>query len=53
MLRRLEKRILIDLPTYQARKAMFHYHLPPIIQMQEEEGLQLTTEIDYEIVAKV
>lgn len=53
MLRRLEKRILIDLPTYQARKAMFRYHLPPIIQMQEEEGLQLRTEIDYEIVAEV
>ncbi|RDD43721.1 Katanin p60 ATPase-containing subunit A-like 2 [Trichoplax sp. H2] len=51
MLRRLEKRILIDLPTCQARKAMFRYHLPPVIQMQEE-GLQLRTEVDYEMVAE-
>ena len=29
LLRRLEKRILVPLPTIEAREAMVRYHLPP------------------------
>jgi len=31
MLRRLEKRILVDLPNVEAREQMLRYHLPPIL----------------------
>lgn len=50
MLRRLEKRILVDLPTEAARKAMFKYHLPPVISSQP---LKITSTIDYDEIAKV
>lgn len=50
MLRRLEKRILVDLPTYEARRAMFQHHLPPVVS-SKEGGLELMSELDYDILA--
>lgn len=50
MLRRLEKRILVDLPTYEARRCMFKHHLPPVVS-SKEGGLELLSEIDYDVVA--
>ena len=52
MLRRLEKRILVDLPTYEARRAMFQHHLPPVVS-SKEGGLELMSELDYDILAVV
>lgn len=52
MLRRLEKRILVDLPTKAARFEMLRHHLPPVIT-PAEEGLHMTTNIDYESLAEV
>ena len=50
MLRRLEKRILVDLPSQSARLAMFRHHLPPVIS---RSAFPITTDIDYENVAMV
>lgn len=50
MLRRLEKRILVDLPTYDARKAMFKHHLPRIVN-PSEGGLELLSDLDYDLLA--
>ncbi len=50
MLRRLEKRILVDLPSLEARCSMFHCHLPAIVS---SPPLQITCQINYEEVAKV
>ena len=52
MLRRLEKRILVDLPTKAARCEMLRHHLPPVIT-PAEEGLNITTNINYESLAEV
>ena len=52
MLRRLEKRILVNLPTEDARKQMLHHHLPPVIR-SENNGLDIKTEIEYDLFAKV
>ena len=52
MLRRLEKRILVDLPTEDARKQMLHHHLPPVIR-SENNGLDIKTEIEYDLFAPV
>jgi katanin p60 ATPase-containing subunit A1 len=52
MLRRLEKRIIVDLPTYEARKKMFMHHLPPIV-IKEENGLVLSSDLDYDRLAEV
>ena len=52
MLRRLEKRILVDLPTYEARRAMFRHHLPPVVS-SKEGGLELLSELDYDALAVV
>ena len=50
MLRRLEKRILVDLPNTPARCAMFRHHLPQVLS---HSPLAITTEIDYNSVAEV
>ena len=53
MLRRLEKRILVDLPTCEARRAMFHHHLPPVVVTGQNNGLELLADLDYDTLAKV
>ena len=53
MLRRLEKRILVDLPTYDARKAMFKHHLPPVVVTGKSNGLELLADLNYERLAEV
>ncbi|EDO36214.1 predicted protein, partial [Nematostella vectensis] len=53
MLRRLEKRILVDLPTLEARKAMLMQNLPPVISASDGKGVEIRTEIDYDMLAKV
>lgn len=50
MLRRLEKRILVHLPTESARCAMLRHYLPPVIA---KDPVQITSTVDYENVAKV
>ena len=52
MLRRLEKRILVDLPTLQARQAMLQQYLPPVIH-SGGGSVEIKTEIDYEKLAAV
>ena len=52
MLRRLEKRILVDLPTFEARRAMFMHHLPPIV-CSKEGGLELLADLDYDMLSVV
>ncbi|XP_064608794.1 katanin p60 ATPase-containing subunit A-like 2 isoform X2 [Liolophura sinensis] len=52
MLRRLEKRILVDLPTQEARKAMFKHHLPPVVNSKASGGLELYSDIDYDLLAR-
>lgn len=53
MLRRLEKRILVDLPTTDARKAMFQHYLPPVVNSGKGNGLELKSDLDYDLLAKV
>lgn len=53
MLRRLEKRILVDLPTLAARKAMFTHYLPPTISTGDGNGLELRSDLDYDRLARV
>jgi katanin p60 ATPase-containing subunit A1 len=52
MLRRLEKRILVDLPTVEARKRMFEHHLPPIV-IRENNGLSLSSCLNYDKLAEL
>ncbi|CAL8299064.1 unnamed protein product [Boreogadus saida] len=49
MLRRLEKRILIGLPSEPARQAMISHWLPPV---SLSGGAELRTQLDYETLAK-
>ena len=53
MLRRLEKRIIVDLPTKEARAAMFLHHLPFTVTTNEENGLEITADLDYDYIAEV
>lgn len=53
MLRRLEKRILVDLPIYEARRSMFHSHLPPIVNPNQDHSLELLSDLDYDLLARV
>ena len=52
MLRRLEKRIIVDLPTKEARKAMFKFHLPRVV-VPTDGGLELRSDLDYDHLAEV
>ena len=51
MLRRLEKRILVDLPTAEARKQMFKHHLPPLIS--QEGGVSIECNLNYDRLADI
>ncbi|XP_068190297.1 katanin p60 ATPase-containing subunit A-like 2 [Antennarius striatus] len=48
MLRRLEKRILVGLPSLPARRAMISHWLPPL---SCTGGVELQTELDYETLS--
>jgi katanin p60 ATPase-containing subunit A1 len=52
MLRRLEKRVLVDLPTKEARQAMFQQFLPPSV-IRENNGLVLFSDLDYSRLGSV
>lgn len=50
MLRRLEKRILVDLPSEEARRVMIQHWLPPV---SSSGGVKLRTELDYSLLSQV
>nr|XP_026651113.1 katanin p60 ATPase-containing subunit A-like 2 isoform X4 [Zonotrichia albicollis] len=49
MLRRLEKRILVDLPSEEARRVMIQHWLPPL---SNSGGVKLRTELDYSLLSR-
>lgn len=49
MLRRLEKRILVDLPNKGARQVMVQHWLPPV---SNSGGVELRTELDYAVLSQ-
>uniref|UniRef100_A0A674G7T1 Katanin p60 ATPase-containing subunit A-like 2 n=1 Tax=Taeniopygia guttata TaxID=59729 RepID=A0A674G7T1_TAEGU len=49
MLRRLEKRILVDLPSEEARRVMIQHWLPPL---SNSGRLKLRTDLDYSLLSQ-
>uniref|UniRef100_A0A8C5TK87 Katanin p60 ATPase-containing subunit A-like 2 n=1 Tax=Malurus cyaneus samueli TaxID=2593467 RepID=A0A8C5TK87_9PASS len=49
MLRRLEKRILVDLPSEEARRVMIQHWLPPV---SNSGGVKLRTDLDYSLLGQ-
>ncbi|XP_009074712.1 PREDICTED: katanin p60 ATPase-containing subunit A-like 2 isoform X2 [Acanthisitta chloris] len=49
MLRRLEKRILVDLPSKEARKVMVQHWLPPL---SNNGGVKLRADLDYSLLGQ-
>ncbi|NXM28428.1 KATL2 protein, partial [Oxyruncus cristatus] len=49
MLRRLEKRILVDLPSKEARQVMIQHWLPPL---SNTKGVKLRTDLDYSLLSQ-
>ncbi|XP_035758959.1 katanin p60 ATPase-containing subunit A-like 2 isoform X4 [Egretta garzetta] len=50
MLRRLEKRILVDLPSKEARRVMIQHWLP---SLSNSGGVELRTDLDYSLLGQV
>ena len=50
MLRRLEKRILVQLPTETARESMFRHHLPSVLT---NDPITISSNVEYDRAAKV
>uniref|UniRef100_A0A4W2H3K5 Katanin p60 ATPase-containing subunit A-like 2 n=1 Tax=Bos indicus x Bos taurus TaxID=30522 RepID=A0A4W2H3K5_BOBOX len=49
MLRRLEKRILVDLPSQEAREAMIHHWLPAV---SRSSALELRADLEYSLLSR-
>jgi katanin p60 ATPase-containing subunit A1 len=47
MLRRLEKRIFVDLPSFEARKSLFTHYL------KDGNAIKISREIDYELLSNL
>lgn len=50
IIRRMEKRVFVDFPSFEARKAMFTSYLPIVFQ---EHPLKIRTHLDYERLAEL